>query len=247
LETLTDRAFWKNYWASKENVCVEIPENYLFHDLFEGIISKSKPTTVIEIGGFPGYYSVFLNKYLQLKPTLLDFYIDTSIIQRLCEVNRISDENISVIESDFFNVKDAKEFDIVFSAGFIEHFEDTKDVISQHVNLLKKGGVLFISLPNFKGFNGRIQKRYDKENLDKHNLNCMDIDFLKSVCTDLNLRDVEVEYYGRFGMWLENMHQQKSFTRIYLRWVKLFWKIIFAVFPFNSKMFSPYIIIIAKK
>jgi 2-polyprenyl-3-methyl-5-hydroxy-6-metoxy-1,4-benzoquinol methylase len=39
------------------------------------------------------------------------------------------------------------------SWGLIEHFTDTESVISAHVNLLKPGGILIVSIPNLRGFN----------------------------------------------------------------------------------------------
>jgi 2-polyprenyl-3-methyl-5-hydroxy-6-metoxy-1,4-benzoquinol methylase len=62
-----------------------------------------------------------------------------------------------------------------FPFGLIEHFNDTKFIIGEHLKFLKPGGTLFITLPNFKSVNGWVQRSFDKENYDKHNINSMDL------------------------------------------------------------------------
>ena len=59
---LTDRQFWTNYWESKPDLVILIEKNYLFHQQLEEIVKTNKVQTAIELGGFPGYYSIFLYK-----------------------------------------------------------------------------------------------------------------------------------------------------------------------------------------
>ena len=66
---LTDRDFWVKYWESKTDLSVAIPENYLFHQQLSDVVKKDSVKTAIELGGFPGYYAVFLKKYLKLDVT----------------------------------------------------------------------------------------------------------------------------------------------------------------------------------
>ena len=64
---LTDRNFWVKYWESKTDLSAIIPSNYLFHRQLADIVSANKVKTAIELGGFPGYYAVFLKKYLKIQ------------------------------------------------------------------------------------------------------------------------------------------------------------------------------------
>ena len=61
---LTDRSFWANYWESKKDLAFKVPANYTFHQLIQQIVKDRKIETAIELGGFPGYYTIFLKKYL---------------------------------------------------------------------------------------------------------------------------------------------------------------------------------------
>ena len=48
------------------------------------------------------------------------------------------------------------KFDIVFSLGLIEHFDDPDIVLKKHVDLLKPGGLLICHIPNVVGIQGKF-------------------------------------------------------------------------------------------
>lgn len=244
---LTDRDFWVKYWESKTDLSVVIPENYLFHRQLADIVHENGVKTAIELGGFPGYYAVFLKKYQNLDVTLLDYFVHAPITQELLAANGLKEDSIKIIETDLFKYTTVEQFDLVLSCGLIEHFNDTADIINRHIAFVKPGGTLFITLPNFKAVNGWFQKQFDKDNYDKHNIHCMDPDLLAKICTDAGLEVIQSRYFGRFSLWLEN-EKQKSFAVQLLK--KSLWltgKLFTKVFAFDSKLLSPYIILEAKK
>ncbi|NRF39080.1 bifunctional 2-polyprenyl-6-hydroxyphenol methylase/3-demethylubiquinol 3-O-methyltransferase UbiG [Pedobacter foliorum] len=244
---LTDRQFWVNYWESKTGLSVSIPENYLFHKELAGIIAGQKVKTAIELGGFPGYYAVFLKKYFKLDVTLLDYFVHPPVTSSLLEANQLNEKDIHIIETDLFNYTPEKQYDLVLSCGLIEHFNDTADIINRHINFVKPGGTLFITLPNFKALNGWFQKNFDKENYDKHNIDCMDPKLLENICKQAGLQVIQSKYFGHFSLWLENEQQKPVGVRLLKKSLWLAGKIFTKVFPFNSKQLSPYIILEARK
>jgi SAM-dependent methyltransferase len=244
---LTDREFWVKYWESKTDLSVVIPANYLFHRQLAEIIKNNNVKTAIELGGFPGYYAVFLKKYFKLDVTLLDYFVHQPITSKLLVTNELGEKDIRIIETDLFNYAPAQQYDLVLSCGLIEHFNDTTDIINRHVSFLKPGGTLFITLPNFKALNGWFQKSFDKENYDKHNINCMDPSLLASICKDAGLEVIQSRYFGKFSLWLENEKKKSSGVRILKRLLWLGGKVFSKIFPFDSKQLSPYIILEAKK
>ena len=157
------------------------------------------------------------------------------------------EDDIHVIEADLFNYQSDRQYDIVSSFGLIEHFGDTKDIISRHVSFLKPGGKLFITLPNFRSVNGWVQRTFDKSNYDKHNISSMDPQFLASIATELGLKEVRSYYSGGFSIWLENRKQHSVLTRAC---VKLLWyagKVPTKIFRFESRVLAPYIILECKR
>ncbi|WP_354356953.1 class I SAM-dependent methyltransferase [Pedobacter sp. UYP30] len=244
---LTDRQFWVNYWESKKGLAVKLPSNYLFNRQLAHVIKENKVKTAIELGGFPGYYAVFLKKYFKLYVTLLDYFVHPPVINDLLEKNGLTEKDIHIIETDLFNYHAEIQYDLVLSCGLIEHFNDTADIINRHIAFVKPGGILFITLPNFKAVNGWFQKKFDKENYDKHNIDSMDLELLKSVCEKAGLKDVEAGYFGKFSVWLESEKEKPVGVRIFKKLVWLTGKVFTKIVPAERKSLSPYIILTARK
>ena len=244
---LTDRNFWVKYWESKTDLSVVIPPNYLFHQQLKAIVDQEKVTTAIELGGFPGYYAVFLKKYLKLDVTLLDYFVHVPITAQLLATNNLATNDIHIIETDLFTYEPAQKYDLVLSCGLIEHFNDTADIIKRHISFLKPGGTLFITLPNFRALNGWFQKNFDKENYDKHNIDSMNPALLRSICEKAGLKEVRSGYFGHFSVWLEDESQKPAGVRLFKKAVWLTCKVLTKIIPFESKNLSPYIILEAKK
>lgn len=243
---LTDRDFWVKYWESKTDLSVEIPQNYLFHQQLGDIVKRDEVKTAIELGGFPGYYAVFLKKYLKLDVTLLDYFVHEPITHQLLQTNGLANDDIHIIETDLFNYQPEKQYDLVLSCGLIEHFNDTADIINRHIQFLKPGGTLFITLPNFKALNGWFQKNFDKENYDKHNIDCMDPALLKSIVEKAGLKVSQARYFGGFSLWLENEQEKSAAVRLFKKATWFVGKVFTKIVPFESKQLSPYILIEAK-
>lgn len=244
---LTDRQFWTNYWESKPNLAIQIENNHLFHKQLEDLVKVNKIQSAIELGGFPGYYSIFLNKYLGVSTTLFDYFIHPEILQKILHKNGLKQNDIEVIENDLFNYQTEQKYDLVLSCGLIEHFKDTKDIIERHLEFLKPGGILFITLPNFRSVNGWVQKTFDKDNYQKHNIDCMDTEYLAFILKELGLKNIKSSYFGRYSVWLENKDQKSILTKAFIKTIWFIGKVATKVVPFESKLLSPYIILEARK
>jgi SAM-dependent methyltransferase len=244
---LTDKAFWANYWESKKNLAFEVPRDYTFHKLLRQIVEGNKVGTAIELGGFPGYYAIFLKKYFGVKTTLFDFYVHQPILAEVLQTNQLTEKDVEVIEGDLFKYQPEKQYDLVLSCGLIEHFNDTKDIIARHLNFLKPGGTLFITLPNFTGVNGWVQRKFDRGNYDKHNISSMDPVLLAGYCRDLGLKDIEAYYYGKYSIWLENREQQTGLVKGFIKALWFAGKVATKIIPVESRGLSPYIILKATK
>ncbi|RYE49936.1 MAG: class I SAM-dependent methyltransferase [Sphingobacteriales bacterium] len=244
---LTDRKFWESYWESKTGLITDIPSNYLFSDQLSDTVRRNDVKTAIELGGFPGYYAVFLKKHLKLDVTLLDYFIHPPVTNALLKQNRLKEGDISIIEADLFSYVPEKKYDLVLSCGLIEHFEDTADIIKRHITFLKPGGVLFITLPNFNAVNGWFQKRFDRDNYDKHNIASMDPNLIKQICENEGLTVKTATYFGGFSIWFENEQQKPTAVRILKKLTWLAGKVFTKIISFESKALSPYIIVEAVK
>jgi SAM-dependent methyltransferase len=244
---LTDRNFWVSFWESKKDLVFDIRPDYVFGDILSGLVKENHIKSAIELGGFPGSYSIYLKKYYNVDTTLFDYFIHPGIVKDLLLKNGLKDGDIHVIEADLFNYTPVREFDMVLSFGLIEHFENIKEILQQHIQFLKPGGILFIAIPNFRALNGWVQKQFDEENYNKHNIDCMDPALLTEVARDLGLKDIKAAYYGKFSLWLENKEQKPGLTKAFIKVLWYAGKAFTKIFPFESKALSPYIILQAKK
>lgn len=244
---LTDRAFWTNYWESKSNIASSIPRKYLFHELLGQIAKEEGCKNAIELGGFPGYYTVFLQKHLNIKSTLLDYFVHPGIVSNLCQANQLKSTEIGIIETDLFAYTPQTHYDLVLSCGLIEHFKDTRDILARHVQFLEPGGTLFISLPNFRGINGWVQKTFDRENYDKHELACMDPQLLQSIVEEMGLEVRYAHYYGKFSVWLEQKEKQTLLSKLLVKSIWFMGKVWSKIVPVETRALSPYIVLRAKK
>jgi SAM-dependent methyltransferase len=234
---LTDRKFWQEYWKNYEYE--KIPKKVPFKKF---LTKFNGGGNFIEIGGFPGVFAAYFYKQGCKNVALLDFYIDKNVINKFEELNDIPKNTINCIESDFFKFETTDKFNIVFSYGFIEHFQNTKDVIQRHVNLLENNGKLLIVLPNFRGINGLIQYLFDRKTLNAHNLNSMKLNTLKQLISEMNLVNTTVEYTRKPIVWLEP-HAGNATLRKFIKLFSYFLKL----FPVKCRLLSPYIIIYAEK
>lgn len=244
---LTDRTFWKNFWESKKDLIFAIKPDYYFGNIMGKLIAEKGIKTAIELGGFPGYYATYLKKYQHLDTTLFDYYIDEDIINRLLEKNGLKSGDVHIIESDLFKYQPEQQYDLVASFGLIEHFSDTKDIIERHLPFLKPGGVLFVTLPNFKSVNGWVQRKFDRSNYDKHYIESMNLKLLADYCRQLGLKEVESYYHGKFSVWLENRAEQSGTVKALVKSIWWAGKIFTKLVPIETKTLSPYIVLKAVK
>jgi 2-polyprenyl-3-methyl-5-hydroxy-6-metoxy-1,4-benzoquinol methylase len=234
---ITDEAHWDKYWANYRYD--EIPKKVVFEKFMPRLC---KGHSFIEIGGFPGLFSAYFYHHGIRDVTLLDFHMQTDIVRQLEKNNQLPENSIKCIHADFFSFTPEKKYDVVFSSGFIEHFEDTRDVIRRHVDLMSEQGQLLILIPNFLGLNGKIQQRFDQENLEAHNLKSMEIPYLKEIMQSFSLHDLSVSYIGKPMLWLE----PKPGTQGKRKWIKRLSYFV-KLFPVKGRWLSPFIAIYARK
>lgn len=241
MNNLTDQNFWEEYW--KNYKYERVPDKSDFEPYFTPDMHDGTGKTSIEIGGFPGTMSLYF-KRKGYTPTLLDFCLYPEVVERLEKANGFEPGCVECIKSDFFKYDSPKQYDLVFSIGFIEHFQDTADVVARHAALVKSGGTLFIVLPNFRGLNGWVQRTFDRKNYDAHNISSMIPSRLREITASLPLENVKVQYTRKPMLWLE---PKKGTANAIARKVVKLASYAIKVLPIPSRLLSPYIVISARK
>ncbi len=241
-EELTNQKYWSKYWKSKPTIDSSIVgKDFLFHDVLNKFVPKKEKMSFLEIGGYPGQWSIFFAKYWSANATLLDRYIDREVILSLAKANAV--KNIDVIEGDVFDLSIDRKFDVVMSVGFIEHFSDVASVVDKHIDYLEPDGTLILTVPNLLGLNGLLQKIVDRETYDTHFLETMYDQNLKQIVSSRNLDIKYINYHSKFGVWLEDINDKPRWVRRLVYLTNIIGKLLVR---FESRMFSPYLILVAK-
>jgi SAM-dependent methyltransferase len=85
---------------------------------------------------------------------------------------------IRVYEGDLFspdNRVPPNAFDLVYSLGFIEHFQDLKQVLTRQLDYVKPGGWLLIGVPHFIQVFSPILRLLAPAAWSDHNLRALDL------------------------------------------------------------------------
>ena len=91
-----------------------------------------------------------------------------------------------------------------FSRRGFSSISATQLVLGKHAALLVPGGMLCVSVPNFLGINGLVQRVLDKRNYAFHNREAMDMKRLEEACASLGLKNCRMFHFGRPTVWLED-------------------------------------------
>jgi SAM-dependent methyltransferase len=177
---------------------------------------KSGPLKAIEIGSAPGTF---------LRECHARFGFDPYGVEYSAVGAKVNRENFKswgfdpdhVIESDLFadvfQSQYRAQFDVVISRGFIEHFTSLQPVIDAHANLLRPGGTLVISIPNFRGINYALGLLTVRELYPLHNLGLMRRDEFGKLFARPDLETLFCGYEGGVDLGIIEGGADTAFTR----------------------------------
>lgn len=214
--------------------------------------------TMIEVGSAPGTMLIEFHRRTGCIPYGVE-YSDPGVELNRANfaANGLDPEN--VIHSDFFSEsfleENANRFDLVYSGGFIEHFEDVKDVVAKHVDLAAPGGHVFITIPNLRGVNRLLCALFVPHLVPLHNLDIMRLQTFEALFEDPRLEPLLCRYYGSFSFDViydgnrEDTLRQKI-ARLLLKTqlpLNLLFRRLFGARGRDSGLTSPYLIYVGRK
>lgn len=243
-EKLTTYEYWEN---SRSNVVYKRHDKG--HEIDKFLLKYIPPAvtnaSMIEIGSFPGpHLATFGDLGYQLNG--VDFCLDNE--KGLPDW--LKKEGYTVGEfsvSDFFKFQPGRQYNVVCSFGFIEHFTNYEEVIAKHASLVNDKGYLVITTPNFRGFiQNQLHKHFDKNNLAIHNIDSMQPEKWAKQLTALGFDVIYKGHFGGFWFWRDNEKLSPLKT-------KLIWVIersihrIRKFLKFESPAYSAYCGIVSKR
>jgi cyclopropane fatty-acyl-phospholipid synthase-like methyltransferase len=247
---LTENKYWENIYVSYNLNIPRLGKNQkLFFKLLSKFLKKDKNKLMIEIGSAPGKNLYYFNKFYNFKVYGVEYttngYQANKALFKKYNINGV------VIHSDFLDINFQKKyynfFDLVSSFGFIEHFNNPKLIIENHLSLLKKEGLIVITIPNLTGINYYFNYFFNKDLFEIHNLNIMKLKNFKKLFDNEELEILYCNYFGDFTFTLFNTNNPIKLFILRIGYLTEFiFNFFFSLF-LNKKNYSPFLLLIAKK
>lgn len=204
---LTTRSHWEAAWSAPPRWKLPSSLFVTTRNMQRLLRPAVRPgMRVLELGCAPGKILAWVAARLEARVAGLD-YSERGIgwSRKLFEALGIPVD--LRCEDVFNNTFDPASFDVVYSSGLIEHFEDPRAIVRMHVLLAKPGGKAIIAIPDYGGIYGRLQLWLDPANLALHNLQIMNTDALLRLAPAELTGTVRSYRAGRLSPW------QLSFER----------------------------------
>jgi len=236
---------WNRLWK-REKSLKQFKMNSLFALRFDRLMKKhlEKGRKLLEIGCGGGKFLTYFNEQFDCEVYGIDYS------PAGCELAKKNLESAgikgTIICDDIFNCTqlEKESFDIVFSGGFIEHFDETETVIAKHIEFLKPGGTLVIELPNMLGFHGYVFKTFNRDSFYSHK--SLTAKMVEQYFSNLGIQVKESAYIG--SLKLES-GDKPGYLQLFFCMVNkiIYWVLRTLNISFESENVSAYIIVIGKK
>ena len=251
-ENKVGKDFWEMRWKESPLRGYVGIEKYLainkkLDRLFKRFIEKGNKR-ILEIGCAKAKWLIYFAKEFSYEVYGID-YLEKGV--KIAKRNlKIAGVKGTILCEDIFQTSlKEQSFDIVYSMGLIEHFEYPAEIIDTHIRLLKNGGTLIITIPNFKdSLYFTLHKILGKEKTlsETHNFSIMDKKVLRELLQDSGLKILTLDYFGPI-----DLTGVFSSTRVkpILYLMRLVNQIVgYVTFLMrSSRYFSPYLVLIGRK
>jgi 2-polyprenyl-6-hydroxyphenyl methylase/3-demethylubiquinone-9 3-methyltransferase len=219
---LTDERYWDSVWAAKRanagDKLASLNRSYpslMFDRLLAARLGTDRSRRFLEVGCGSGRTLIYYARRFGYSVTGCDYSDESCAMTR----RHLAAAGIpgQVIQADLFTL--TGEYDVIFSGGLIEHFDDPKSVLAKFVSLLSPGGTLISTVPNLSGLSGRYHRIWKPETFTTHRV--VTLGDLRRWYEELGLQRIEV---GARGSIIPRRFPRDRFRRQYPRFYPLFWK-----------------------
>jgi 2-polyprenyl-3-methyl-5-hydroxy-6-metoxy-1,4-benzoquinol methylase len=197
--------WWELYWKNK----LSLPKTFnpslaldrCIGQTAERFLPYDRDKRMIEVGCCPGKWMIYFHKTFGYQVSGID-YLPAGIeyTKRNLSLNHIEYQDL--LCEDILELQAEKQYDVVFSVGFIEHFADVNPILDSHLDLTAPAGYMIVGVPRFHAVIYLLQSLFDavSENkiLPRHNLAASNISVFRDFARSRSLNTLFLDYIGGF-------------------------------------------------
>lgn len=153
---------------------------------------------VLEVGCAPGKFLLWCAMAKEAQACGVEYAPDSW--QATVDMFRATGMSPDIRREDFMQTTfDSGSFDVVYSFGVIEHFDDPRPMVQKHFDMLRPGGTAIITVPHFGAGSlyGWLCKRMNRKAYDIHNVSIMSEVGMLALAPERSQARAYV--YGRFS------------------------------------------------
>lgn len=242
-EDIWDGSRFKKYYGLEKYLALHVKLDRLFRK----VLPKGNKK-ILELGCGKAKQLIYFAKEFGYEIFGVD-YSEKGVELAKANLETANVKGTILCENMFKTSLDAESFDIVYSQGLVEHFDDWEEAVNVHWRLLKKGGTMIITVPNFRSsfylWLCKLTKMKDFI-LATHNLDVMDKKALEKSFSDKDAEILLLDYFGVIDFTIAlGVIESKFITMVMLLMSQVAGYLSF--FMRGSRYLSPWLIVVAKK
>jgi len=169
MKRLTNVEYWEgSVWKKQRPRRLILYRDYDFElvRLLRRITPGRNPR-VLEVGAGGSLILPYLAKHEGFRATGIDYSFGGCRL--VAENFHMQGTGGGIVCDDFLQTSiQSGQFDLVYSLGLIEHFDDLQSVVQIHLNYVRPGGMLLLVSPNLQGVYGKSLRRLAPLLLARH-------------------------------------------------------------------------------
>lgn len=170
---LTVPEYWSEKWEQQPNLSrlknLKWMHRYLYHQIHKVFVNSlpvDDSKTFLDVGCGSGRWLVYFHEQFRYNVSGIDY--SPKAIELAEEVVSLAKVPARICLSNLNDFDDDIRYDIVFSDGFLEHFDKPEVVLKKLLSLVEPGGMLITIIPNLTGLHRSLIRRFgNKEHIFK--------------------------------------------------------------------------------
>ena len=244
---MTDPALWDATWRPTrlpKVLSFEHHVNRRWDQLFSRYLAGRGGATVLEVGCAPGSWLIYFHDRWGLLPTGIE---SSPVGAELTRQNAaMSGTPVRVIEADLFDPVIDERFDVVWSGGLVEHFDDLSIPLARLREFVVPGGLLITAVPNLDGsLYSWLRGHTNPTFLDVHRV--LTPADLEGAYRQLGITPEKVGYFGTWNLEVVNFGTHRRLHVWANRADRLMGRLLGAIGARGeSRRLSPYVVAVGR-